>query len=189
MRREDYKRHNFQPQEEEPLLEYQVERSTYFGDYTAVVIVDSKGRTTITLYEGDPVIKAFWGLAEIAAEPIAARKIGRLTSVHHTITDMIVDYELPQYQKWMVEEMESHLDLDYAAELGKRRQRIKQQKEIEAEATATVYEPPTINDYLAAPELTEQQLREQQLQEVARRTGKDPESLKNLVQFRNRKTS
>lgn len=126
-------------------------------------------------------------MVEVAADPVASRKIGRLTSVHNTITDMIYDYEIPFYQQYMVEQEESHLDLDYAKELGKRRQRMREEKEQELEAAAAAYVAPTINDYLAAPQVTEEQLREQQIQEAARRTGKDPASLKNLVQFQNKK--
>jgi hypothetical protein len=190
MRREDYPQHRRiqQQQEADIFLEYEVERSTYFGDYTAVVVVDSKGRTTITLYEGPPVIKAAWGLITVQNHPLTTRKIGRLTSVGHTITSMIVDYEIPLYQQWMVEEQETHLDINYAAELGKKRQRLTDGEPAATEET-TFYVKPDVSvwDEEKEPELTEEEKREQQLLETARKTGKDPNSLKNLVQFRDKK--
>lgn len=174
-----------QQQEENVFLRYQVERSTYFSDYTAVVIVDHKGRTTISLYEGEPETKAAWGLLTIQHDPVSVRKIGRLTSVDHTIKTMIVDHEIPLYQQYMVEEADTHLDINYKDELGKKIQRMADGEPATEEVT--IHVEPDVHVWNEEKELTEDEKREQQLLETARKTGKDPNSLRNLIQFKDKK--
>jgi hypothetical protein len=176
-----------QQHEENVFLRYQVERSTYFSDYIAVVIVDHKGRTTISLYEGEPETKAAWGLLTIQHDPVSVRKIGRLTNVDHTIKAMIIDHEIPLYQQYMVEEADNHLDINYKEELGKKRQRLASaDAEPEAEEV-TIHVKPDVHVWNEEKEMTEDEKREQQLLETARKTGKDPNSLRNLVQFKEEK--
>jgi hypothetical protein len=189
MKREDYKQHWLQRQQQQPedvFLRYQVERSTYFGDYTADVVVDQKGRTTIYLYEGEIETKTAWGLLTIQHDPVNVRKIGRLTSVGHTITAMIIDHEIPLYQRYMVEEADTHLDINYKEELGKKIQRMADGEPAAEEVTIHV-EPDVHVWNEAVTEPTEEEKREQQLLETARKTGKDPNSLRNLIQFKDKK--
>jgi hypothetical protein len=204
MNRNDYPTYGRiqQQQEEQPRMEYPIEHPTYFSNkygyrYTAIVEVYSN-KTVINLYKTTPalklkapsLVKMFLSLLDAPNDddPICnPRTISNTTSVHYTIKDMVVEYEMPLYNKWMAEELAGKLQIDYEAELRNRRQRL---TNIDQEpATQTTYQPVAVNiwDEQQEPELTDEQKREQQIQEIAKRTGKSEGSIRSLAQFRDSK--
>lgn len=117
---------------EEIDLEYRVERSTQYGDYIAVVQVDKHTRKQhIELYDGDPYPGFLASLFGIEREPIAERTVGPFTDVEKTIAKMIVEYELPYYQKDKAQSNEHYLPIKYDLELEKRKPKIKETDEVE----------------------------------------------------------
>lgn len=107
--------------ENEIELEYRVERSTQYGDYIAIVKVDKHTRKQhIELYDGEPFEFKFLFIP-IEREPIAERTVGPFTDVEKTIEKMIVEYELPYYQKDKAQSNENYLPIKYDEELKKRK--------------------------------------------------------------------
>lgn len=107
-------------------LEYRVERSTQYGDYTAVVKVDKHTRKQhIELYDGEPFEFKFLFIP-IEREPIDERTVGPFTDVEKTIEKMIVEYELPYFQKDKAQSNEHYLPIEYDEELKKRKPKIKE---------------------------------------------------------------
>lgn len=122
---------------------YRVERSTQYGDYTAVVKVDKHTRKqTIELYDGEPFEFKFLFIP-IEREPIAERTIGPFTDVEKTIAKMIVEYELPYYQKEKTLKNDHYLIIDYEAELRKRKPKPKDPMLDEVSIQKDLY----VNDY------------------------------------------
>ena len=108
--------------ENEIELEYRVERSTQYGDYIAIVQVDKHTRKQrIELYDGDPCPGFLASLFGIVREPIADRTVGPFTDIEKTIEKMIVEYELPYYQKDKAQSNENYLPIKYDEELKKRK--------------------------------------------------------------------
>ena len=108
-------------------LEYRVERSTQYGDYIAVVKVDKHSRKqTIELYDGDPSPGLLATLFGLEREPIDIKTVGPFTDVEKTIEKMIVEYELPYFQKERVQSNEHYLSIKYEEELKKRKPKIKE---------------------------------------------------------------
>lgn len=190
-----------QQQEEEPRDVYPIEHTTYFSQdcgysYTAIAEVYSK-YTIIELYK--TIIKKkinapFWVkfLLKILDEsndnePIVnPRRISNNDSVHHTIQRMIVDYEIPLYQKWMAQELEGKMKIDYEHELRQRRQRLVNiDREPEQKRVSAAPGNYAINDFFAEkePEKTEDEKKEQRIQELAERDGVDPAKYRNLKPF------
>lgn len=113
-------------------LEYRVERSTQYGDYTAVVKVDKYTRKQhIELYNGDPSLGFLASLFGLEREPIDERTVGPFTDVEKTIEKMIVEYELPYFQKDKAQRNEHYLPIKYDEELKKRKPKIKETDEVE----------------------------------------------------------
>lgn len=122
---------------------YRVERSTQYGDYTAVVKVDKHTRKQhIELYDGEPFEFKFLFIP-IEREPIAERTIGPFTDVEKTIAKMIVEYELPYYQKEKTLKNDHYLIIDYEAELRKRKPKPKDPMLDEVSIQKDFY----VNDY------------------------------------------
>jgi hypothetical protein len=198
MHRSDYKRYP-QPNEREEEhfdFQYEVKRETYFRNYIAVVAVILTGETVkraksiIHLYEklepAKGLLKFFTKDKELIAPPT---KAGDTANINQMITDLIIKYELPLYQKYLVEESSTKLKFDYANEFQKQRERQQQLTVTEDITTTTTYEAPQINDFFSQPELTPEEKKEQMLLEAARKTGKDPNSLRNLLPFQSKKPS
>jgi len=113
--------------ENEIELEYRVDRSTRYGDYIAIVKVDKHTRKQhIELYDGDPCPGFLASLFGLEREPIAERTVGPFTDVEKTIEKMIVEYELPYYQKEKVQSNDQYLPIKYDEELKKRKPKIKE---------------------------------------------------------------
>lgn len=123
---------------------YRVERSTQYGDYVALVSVDKHTRKqTIELYDGEPNPGFLASLFGIEQEPIAERTIGPFTDVEKTIAKMIVEYELPYYQKEKTLKNDHYLIIDYEAELRKRKPKPKDPMLDEVSIQKDLY----VNDY------------------------------------------
>src|SRR5690606_16964253 len=117
--------------ENEIELEYRVDRSTRYGDYIAIVKVDKHTRKQhIELYDGDPCPGFLASLFGLVREPIAERTIGPFTDVEKTIEKMIVEYELPYFQRDKAQRNEHYLPIKYDEEL-KKRKPIKETDEVE----------------------------------------------------------
>jgi hypothetical protein len=186
-----------QQEEEQPRVVYPLEEPTYFGHYIAIVYVYTKN-TVIELYKKAPsvkkslVSKALSKLLDIPPEDeqiCIPRSISHLSSVHHTMKAMIVEFELPLYQKYMAEELQGKMEIDYAEELRKKRQRLANIDREPVQETVRQYAPPTIDDYLSEREPTEEEKKEQRIQELAARDGVDPAKYRNLLPFQNKKSS
>lgn len=116
---------------EENEHEYRVDRATQYGDYVALVTVDKHTRKQhIALYKGEPFETVFF-VFPLERDPIAERTVGPFTDVEKTITKMIVEYELPYYQKEKAQRNEHYLEIDYEEELKKRKPKPNDPKEEE----------------------------------------------------------
>lgn len=124
--------------DEKPLLEYEVERVTQYGQYTAVVKVTKQPRKTyIRLYSPAPMITVF-KFFPIELEPIKEMTCGALVDVDKAITRMIVDWELVFYQKDKAQAADGYLDINYADEIKKRKAQFEQTQE-EEETEQIIY--------------------------------------------------
>jgi hypothetical protein len=199
MHRRDYptynNRHQQQPavtnEPEYELIEYRVNRLTEFGEYIALVQIDQRKRKQyILVFDREPVITAMFGLIKIDAVPIKQATVGALTDIHSEITRMIVDWEIPLWSKEVAENVpDPFLAINYQEEIKKRRTRL-QATTTEDTTTSYNYEAPIINDFFDAeqqPEKTPEQIKAEQIQEIADRTGRTVAQVSNLAQFRDSK--
>lgn len=130
-------------EEKEIELEYRVERSTEYGDYISIVKVDNRTRKqTIELYDGEPFETIFL-IIPIEREPISVKTVGPFTDIEKTITQMIVEYELPYYQKERSQSNDQYLEIDYEEELERRKPKPKEDQLNEV----SVQNPIPVNDY------------------------------------------
>lgn len=119
--------------DEKPLMEYEVERTTQYGQYTAVVTVTRQPRKThIKLYSPAPMITVF-KFFPVEIEPIREATYGALVDVDRAITRMIVDWELVFYQRDKAEASDGYLNINYAEEIKRRRAQFEQQEEEEVQ--------------------------------------------------------
>jgi hypothetical protein len=164
------------------VLQYEVARYTPYGEYTAVCRVDEYGRTTIAIYEGDPTVELLWGLVRIEGRPIVPpRRLGRYADVNNAITETIAAYEIPFYQMDAVEHASEELAINYAEELRKRRQRV-ESVDTTPETEETTQDFSKIK--ITAWDDPRDDETERQVRQVANRTGKSENSIRNLIQFR-----
>lgn len=189
-------------QEEEPRKEYEAVRHTYFSKqenyyYVAEVKVFERYSTidlSIERYEQE-IQAPFWAkfilrlLEEDKLEQsgiiVPTRVISNNEIVKRVIKRMITDYEIALYQEYMVMEEDETLAIEYDKELIARLQRrpkIIDDQETQQQTFQQDYE---VTDYLSGGEEVEAD----PVEELSKKTGRDPNSLKNLVQFRDKKSS
>jgi hypothetical protein len=171
--------------------EYTVERKTQFKRYWAVVQVDyTEGIQSIFLYDQDPH-KLLLGFIPRKMEPIDTLTGNRLLEVNRAITRMITSHEFMIYQRWLVENGERFLDIDYAHEMYKQKQKLLPPSERELIELEEVQarEPIAVTEYINGQQVTYTITLDgsDQVQEVANRTGMSESSLRNLIQYRNKK--
>src|SRR5690554_1179885 len=134
-------------------LEYRVERSTQYGDYIAIVKVDKHTRKQhIELYDGDPCPGFLASLFGLVREPIDERTVGPFADVEKTIEKMIVEYELPYYQKEKVQSNEHYLPIKYDEELKKRKPKIKESTDEVEKRHAMLVDDYAEGAYVIAPD-------------------------------------
>jgi hypothetical protein len=195
MHKRDYPRYERQQQLEEDtshLIEYRLERSTRFYDYVILVRIDKARRKQYVLvFDCEPVITGMFGLIKVNALPVKQATLGALADVNSEIARMIVDNELMLYSKEIAENVDTtYLELDYANEIHKRRARAASATTTETTTVEHNYEAPTINDYFDTeqePKKTPEQIKAEQIQEIADRAGRTVAQVSNLAQFREKK--
>jgi hypothetical protein len=148
MQRRDYPRHQRPAVAENEIMEYRIDRSSFFGSYVAIVKVDMITRKTkILLYDCEPVTRGLWGMYTEQNDHICEGNAGPLTDINAAITRMITEYEIPLYQRYAAENVDTtYLEIDHAEEIKKRRARLANPT-TETKETEPNYPPPEIHDY------------------------------------------
>lgn len=156
--------------------EYEIERQTNHGYYVAVVKIEKGTRKQfIELYRRAKETPKIFNLFKLDRVLIADRVIDKYGDVGNAITRLIIDWELPLYQKAKAKESGHYLDIDYEKELKKRRERLRLQEE-EAIAVKEKKEIP-IHDWM-------DEILQKQMQTKPKKRMTIPQ-LRNLPQYRN----
>lgn len=162
--------------------------STDYNDYTLVIHTNLlKNKAELFLYVGTINFFSFFG----KHEPVRTGKAGPHTNMEALVHRMLTDYEVMLYQNEIIEDMEKEIEIDYAEELRKRREKL--QKLNEGKKNVDPYEKYIAPEIRIWNENTEKEKEEtepsidQRVIEIANKHGMNPNSVANLPQFRKSK--